>query len=81
MAKGSRCFEPFLGAITKNNMFGNDCGLLNVGVIGLAATNNYWGAPAGPGAGAADTTCEQLGGTTDVTPFATKPFAVTILKP
>jgi hypothetical protein len=73
--------NPFVGAITKNNMFGNGCGLFNQGVIGLAATNNYWGARTRPGGGAADTTCNSVGGTTDVTPFATKPFAVKVLKP
>ena len=72
---------PFLGAISRNNVFGNQCGLRNAAITGLNATNNYWGAPTGPGAGAADTTCEEFGGTTDVTPFATKPFVVTVLKP
>jgi hypothetical protein len=52
------------------------CGQRNIGVSGLVATNNYWGAPAGPDAGAGDLVCEINGGTTDVTPFATKPFAV-----
>ena len=73
--------NPFVGVITKNNIFGNECGLFNLGVVGVAATNNYWGAPTGPGGGAADTTCNENGGTTDVTPFATKPFAVKVLKP
>src|SRR5687768_11489575 len=73
--------DGFTGVVTKNNMFGNNpCGLLNTGVPGLSATNNYWGATTGPGApGApADRVCGD-GATT--APFATKPFVVKVLKP
>ena len=70
----------FSGVISKNNMFGNGCGVRNF-VTGLAATNNYWGAPKGPGAGPADSMCDIQFATSDVTPFATKPFAVKIVKP
>jgi hypothetical protein len=77
---------PFSGVVTKNNLFGSpfevsDCGLLNNGVIGLAATNNYWGVATGPGAPPADNTCNVNGGTTTTSPFATKPFLVKPLKP
>ena len=77
---------PFSGTIEKNNIFGNgSCGLQNgeggqfayPGQAGLVATNNYWGAATGPGSDPADPasgTCDQDGGSTTVTPFATKPF-------
>jgi hypothetical protein len=74
---------------TKNNLYGNGdfsffekgCGISNNGVVGLKATNNYWGAPSGPGAGTADTVCNYSDGVTTFTPFATKPFTVKVLKP
>jgi copper-binding protein NosD len=75
---------PFNGVIKKNNLFANPsggCGLVNIGVIGLAATNNYWGVATGPGAPPADDVCNFNGGTTTTSPFATKPFAVKVLKP
>ena len=53
----------------------------NDGVVGVNATNNYWGAPSGPGAGTTDTVCNYSGGVTRFTPFATKPFTVKVLKP
>jgi hypothetical protein len=80
--------RPFSGVFARNNMFGNRCGLQNglgiviIGVAGLVATNNYWGAATGPGSGgAADNVCDENGGTSNVTPFATKPFTVKPLKP
>ena len=74
---------------TKNNLYGNGdfdlyvkgCGTSNYGVVGANATNNYWGAPSGPGAGTADTVCNYDGGVTRFTPFATKPFTVKVVKP
>jgi parallel beta-helix repeat protein len=76
---------PFSGVVSKNNFFGSDddsnCGLINLGVVGLQATNNYWGAATGPGALPADNVCHPFGGTTTTSPFATKPFAVKVLKP
>jgi len=74
---------------TKNNLYGNGdfdlyvkgCGTSNNGVVGVNATNNYWGAPSGPGAGTADTVCNYDGGVTRFTPFATKPFTVKVVKP
>jgi len=74
---------------TKNNLYGNGdfdpyvkgCGISNNGVVGSNATNNYWGAPSGPGAGTADTVCNYDGGVTRFTPFATKPFTVKVVKP
>ena len=78
-------FSPFSGVITKNNMFANasfdNCGLINNGVIGLKATNNYWGAPTGSGAPPANDVCNFSMGTTTTSPFATKPFLVKPLKP
>ena len=74
--------ETFAGALTKNNFFANSiCGLANVGRSGLRATNNYWGAPSGPGSLPASAVCESGDGTTIVSPVATKPFTVTVLKP
>ena len=78
---GFQVLAPFSGVITKNNMFGNLCGLENTAIVGLAATNNYWGAPTGPIDTPPDLSCDISGGSTDFTPFATKPFAVKVLKP
>jgi hypothetical protein len=76
------------GVITKNNFAGSaQCGLHNGnlyfgGAPGVLAANNYWGVPTGPGPAPADAagsgagTCDTFGGTTTVTPFATKPFKV-----
>lgn len=70
----------FSGVVTKNNVFANrGCGLFNEGVVGLKATNNYWGAATGPGAAPADDACGPVPTTTS--PFATKPFTVKVLKP
>jgi hypothetical protein len=70
---------PFSGTLGKNNIFGNgmsgNCGLSNA-TVGVLAANNYWGAATGPGADPADDVCNVAGGTTTVTPFATKPFNV-----
>ncbi|MBI1741440.1 right-handed parallel beta-helix repeat-containing protein [Candidatus Acetothermia bacterium] len=70
--------------ITKNNIFGNDsqpsgsfvnCGLLNQSRGTINATNNFWGAAAGPGADPADNICNDgMGSNTTVAPFATKEF-------
>jgi len=80
--------RPFSGVFARNNMFGNHCGLQNglgiviIGVADLVATNNYWGAATGPGSGGpADNVCDENGGSSNVTPFATKPFTVKPLKP
>jgi hypothetical protein len=83
---GIRVDRPFSGAVKRNNLVGNtfgglDCGLWNAGVIGLDATNNYWGVPTGPGAPPADSVCNIDGGTTTTSPMATKPFTVKPLKP
>jgi hypothetical protein len=77
---------PGSGTVEKNDLLGNgnaghpfglsDCGLLNQGVVGLVASGNYWGAATGPGSRPADNACNAMGGTTTVTPFATKPFKV-----
>jgi hypothetical protein len=68
----------FTGAIQQNNIVDNrSCGLSNeLGVPGLNATNNYWGAASGPGPDPADQVCNGGGGSTIVTPFLTKPFSV-----
>jgi hypothetical protein len=74
---GFAASSSMTGVIQKNNIFGNlSCGLLNTGAPGLAATNNYWGAATGPGPNPADTVCNQNGGTTTTTPFATARFAI-----
>jgi hypothetical protein len=68
--------SDFTGTIAKNNIYGNtDCGLRNDGRSFVAA-DNHWGAPTGPGADPADDVCNNSGGVTTVTPFATKPFKV-----
>jgi hypothetical protein len=71
---------------SKNNMFGNGfspnhCGLANFAMAGLKATNNYWGAPSGPGTPPANRVCNTGGGTTTTAPFAKKPLAVKVVKP
>ena len=70
----------FAGVVTKNNMFGQFCGLSNYGTSQVDAGNNYWGAPTGPGQPPAGNTC---GGSGQIitSPFATTPFTVKILKP
>jgi hypothetical protein len=85
---GFHVSPPFTGSFTRNNMFGNgtpesNCGVANGGISGLVATNNYWGTADGPGAPPADTACVDSGytGSTITWPYATKPFAVKILKP
>jgi len=73
---------PFTGVIRKNNIFGSRifggaaCGLVNNAVVGLSATNNYWGSSTGPGPEPADGVCNANGGTTTTTPFATTRFAI-----
>jgi len=68
------------GPLELNNIFGNAiagngaCGAGNFGVVGLAATDNYWGAATGPGLDPADDLCNLGVGTTTVTPFALDPF-------
>jgi hypothetical protein len=81
---GFNVIPPFSGVFTRNNMFGNhngNCGLGNEGVVGLTATNNYWGVATGPGIPPANFVCNEDGGTTTTSPFATRPFKVEILKP
>ena len=75
----------FSGIMTKNNIFANGntssaCGLTN-SLAGLKAANNYWGAPSGPGAAPANNVCNLSGASATTTPYATTPFAVTVLKP
>ena len=76
--QGLSVLPGFTGKLERNNLFGNKshCGLTNGGVSGLVAANNYWGAATGPGPDPADDVCNMMGGTTTVTPFATKPFSV-----
>ena len=71
-------------AVTKTSIFGNgggavnvsganiNCGTLAADGVTLHATQNFWGAAAGPGADPADLACNGLGATTNVTPVATK---------
>ena len=69
----------FTGALAQNNIVSNrPCGIdNNPGVAFLMAANNYWGAASGPGLPPADRVCNANTRTTQVTPFATKPFVVT----
>jgi hypothetical protein len=70
---------PFTGTIAGNDFVGNsptdNCALQNDGVIGLAASDNYWGASTGPGPNPADDVC-NTGGSTTTSPFASSPFLV-----
>jgi hypothetical protein len=70
-------------SVTRNNIFGNNnvsldghvnCGILNDTNAVVQATNNFWGAPTGPGADPADDACEAAGGQIIHTPFAEKQF-------
>jgi hypothetical protein len=70
--------------VTKTSIFGNgggvvkvpgvniNCGTLAADGVTLQATQNFWGAAAGPGADPADLACNGLGATTTVAPVATK---------
>jgi hypothetical protein len=69
------------GTIRKNNLLGNGCAIYNPLIAGLNATNNYWGSPHGPSSAGADEACGHAAFTTITSPFATKPFAVKVLKP
>lgn len=69
--------------ITENNIFGNDtlevnCGLANQSGTSLAAPNNFWGAPSGPGPDPADAVCNDVGLTTIVDPVAPKAFHISV---
>ena len=71
----------FTGTVEKNDVIANRvCGLRNGTEVGVAqnlpATNNFWGAATGPGPDPADDVCNDPGGSTVTTPFATKPFKV-----
>ena len=80
---------PFAGSVSKNNIFGTRnsiygvaCGLHNVNVSELKATNNFRGESAGPGSVGADIACTNPAApSTYIVPYAKKPFTVTILKP
>ncbi len=74
--------------ISKTNIFGNGGGAVNVpspnlncgtltadGVI-LQATNNFWGAPGGPGADPSDRFCNGTNAATSIAPVATKEIKV-----
>ena len=77
--QGIQINGSFSGTIERNNIFGNrSCGLNNdPGVPYLTVATNYWGRSTGPGGDPADTVCNAFGTSTQVTPFATRPFAVT----
>jgi hypothetical protein len=76
--------SAYTGAtVAQNNLFGNAfCGLFTDGTGSIVATNNFWGAPTGPGPDPADlaTTpgypCNKYQVSVTFTPFATMPFAV-----
>ncbi|HEY2385974.1 MAG TPA: right-handed parallel beta-helix repeat-containing protein [Candidatus Binatia bacterium] len=74
--------------ISKTNLFGNGMGVVNVpnanfncatlmsAAGALQATQNFWGAPTGPGLDPADAACNAIGGTTNLVPVATKEIKV-----
>jgi hypothetical protein len=60
--------------ILRNNAFVgsiSNCGISYGGVSKLVATDNWWGAPTGPGPDPADGVCNTNGGVTITTPFLT----------
>ena len=78
---GVQVYPSFTGPpIARNNIVSNRvCGLYNLpGVPFLMAANNYWGAATGPGPDPADGVCNAPGTSTQVTPFSTRPFVVTV---
>ena len=51
--------------VTGNDLFGNhdeNCALLNLSPALIDASDNYWGAPGGPGATPADDVCDAVAG-------------------
>jgi hypothetical protein len=56
--------NAFAGSIT-------NCGVAHSGATKLAAIDNWWGAPSGPGADPADDVCDFNGSVTFTTPFLT----------
>lgn len=80
---GVRLIEPVDG-FSDNNIFGNDpagnCGLLNESDEAVAAADNFWGAPSGPGGNPADAVCNLGASTTSVTPVATKEVKIKLPK-
>ena len=68
-----------------NDIYGNysilnpdlaNCGLVNDSAGTITATDNFWGAPSGPGPDPADEACETGGGQTIVQPFARQEFGL-----
>ena len=79
-------------ALRRNNIYGNNsapsggplnCGLVNNAAGSVNATDNFWGAPGGPGADPADDVCNVgIGGSTTVfQPFATEEFVIPVQPP
>ena len=75
--------------VQRNDIYGHHgdpfnptaCGLVNSSGNRVLATDNYWGAPTGPGPDPADEAgapCDSLGSVTIVEPFATRPFSLQI---
>jgi hypothetical protein len=78
---GVEAIDPFIGTVVHNDIVGDVCGLANnnTGLPSITATNNYWGAPTGPGPAPADSVCD---GGAVTTPFASAPITVrTRIKP
>ena len=76
---GNRLAGIFMGfgdaRIERNNLYGNEagsdnCGLRNFSDATIVATNNYWGAPTGPGPDPADAVCDFGTSITITVPFA-----------
>ncbi|HEY2387399.1 MAG TPA: NosD domain-containing protein [Candidatus Binatia bacterium] len=73
---GFRVLGSFTGTLEKNNIYGNGCGLENLGILGLSVAKNFWGAAIRPGPDPADDVCDLDGGTTSAPQPASKPFKV-----
>jgi hypothetical protein len=69
------------GVVSQNVFVGNahNCGVTNDDSTAgtLNASNNYWGAPTGPGSDPADSTCSSFGGVVTTVPFLTNATAPT----
>jgi hypothetical protein len=80
-AGGGAVIGQVPGVVTQNLFVGNghNCGVTNDDFSAgtLTASNNYWGAPTGPGSDPADATCSSFGGPVTTTPFLAKATAPT----
>jgi len=62
---------PARATVIRNNLYAtaSNCGLKNNNNVGIVATENFWGAPTGPGPDPADNICNIGAATTDTSSF------------